>query len=129
VLWVVLILTERERRSIEELARQLELRGLVSESQNLRDILRIGSERREVRASVAARILHVTSQTIRNWVKQGRIPGRIDDTSHVFVSVEALQPALELDAAMPHQPPSEPEVAVDDVLDEIEEHRFSRHSA
>ena len=126
---MVLILTERERRSIEELARRLERRGLVPESQTLRDILRLGGERREVRASVAARILHVTSQTIRNWVKQGRIPGRIDDTSHVFVMVEALQPALELDAAMPHQPLSEPEVAVDDVLVEIEAHRSSRRSA
>ncbi len=125
----MLILTEKDRRSIEELARRLELRGLVSESQTLRDILRTGSERREVRASDAARILHVTSQTIRNWVKQGRLAGRIDDTSHVFVAVEALQPALELDAAMPYRPPSEPDAGIDEVLDEIEAHRSSRRSA
>jgi hypothetical protein len=125
---MVLILTERELRSLEELARQLDRRGLVSESQTLRDVLRMGGERREVRASVAARILHVTSQTIRNWVKQGRIPGRVDETSHVFVSVEALRPALELDVAMPYLSSTEPPPTIDEILDEIEARRAAEPS-
>jgi hypothetical protein len=86
-------------------------------------------ERQEVRASVAARVLHVTSQTIRNWVNRGRIPGRIDETGHVYVAVEALRPALELDAAMPYRPASEPTLDLDEVLDEIEAHRPSERSA
>ncbi len=126
---MVLILTSKELRSIEELARRLETQGLVAESQTLRDILRVGGERREVRASVAARVLHVTSQTIRNWVSRGRIAGRVDETGHVYVAVEALRPALELDAAMPYRSASEPEVDLDEVLDEIEAHRRSERSA
>ncbi len=126
---MVLVLTERELRSMESVAERLERQGLAAESEILRSIIHAGEERREVRASVAAGILHVTSQTIRNWVKQGRLAGRIDETGHVLVRVESLEPAIELDQAMPAEPESAPQVSVDEILSEIEAHRAEDCSA
>src|SRR5512146_2349557 len=126
---MVLVLTERELRSIEDVAERLERQGLAAESEILRHIVRAGGDRREVRASVAAEILHVSSQTIRNWVKEGRLPGRIDQSGHILVRVKALEPAVELDRVMPHEPESAPDVSVDEVLREIEAHRAERGSA
>ena len=116
---MVLTLSNRDLRSIEELARRLESQGLVAESQTLRDIIHTGGTRREVRASIAAKALHVTPQTIRNWVKRGRIDGRIDGTRHIFVKTEALRPALDLDSAMPYSSASESDAGIDDILNEI----------
>jgi transposase-like protein len=125
---MVLLLTERELRSIEDVAERLERQGLLAESQTLRSIVRTSGDRREVRASVAARILHVTPQTVRNWVKRGRLAGRVDGTGHVLVAAEAIRPAIELDAAMPLEPESSPDVSVDEILAEIEAHRVEGHS-
>jgi hypothetical protein len=115
----VRILTTRDLRSLEELARRLENRGLVAESQTLQDILRGSADHREVRASVAAEILHVTPQTVRNWVKRGLLGGRIDETGHVFVEADALQPAVEMDAALPYLPDSAADYTIEQINAEI----------
>lgn len=122
------ILTRKELRSIELLAQRLEDQGLVAESKTLRDIVRVSSGRQEVRAAVAAEILHVTPQTIRNWVKRGLLPGRIDETDHIFVDVDAIMPALEMDAVMPYQPASAPDISIDEINAEIIAHRAERHA-
>jgi hypothetical protein len=122
------VLTERDVKSIIQLAQRLESQGLVAESETLRAILSVGSSRREVRAAVAAEILQVTPQTIRNWVKRGIIPGRIDDTGHVFVYGEALRPAIDIHAATPYLPSDAPHLSIDAINAEIEAHRAERRA-
>ena len=123
------VLTEEEFQAIQHLADRLESRGLKSESTTLKRLLSRGSERREVRASVAAETLCLTPQTIRNWVKRGSLKGRIDATGHVFVAADALKSAIDLDASVPHLPDSAPEVGIDEILAEIAAHRAERHDA
>jgi len=125
---MVCILTERELQSIEQLAQRLESQGLARESEALRNILRLGSERREVKASVAAVVLQVSSQTIRNWVKAGLLTGRIDDTGHVFVSVDALKSVVEMDTVMPYQPSGAPDFTMDEIQEVIEADRSKRRA-
>ena len=120
---MVCVLTKRELRSMEQLAERLESRGMARESETLRSILRVAGERSEVRASVAAEIFGVTPQTIRNWVKAGVIAGRIDDTGHVFVSVEALKAVFEMEAATPQRPSSAPELTMDEIQEMVDEVR------
>ncbi|MBI4319900.1 MAG: hypothetical protein HY675_15530 [Chloroflexi bacterium] len=122
------VLTKREIQSIHRLAQQMEKQGMVAESTTLRNILRVGSERGEVRASVAAQILHVTPQTVRNWVRRGLLHGRIDDTGHIYVATEELRSAIEMDAAMPYRPASAPDISTEDILAEIAAERAEQHA-
>jgi hypothetical protein len=73
----------------------------------------------ELRPRDAAAVLHVTPQTIRNWVKRGVLSGRIDEASHVFVDAAALQPAIERDAALPYLPDSAPDFSIEEINAEI----------
>ena len=120
------VLTERELEAIRRMADRLESRGLKLESTTLKQLLRRCCERREVRASIAAEILRLTPQTIRNWVKRGTLPGRIDATGHVYVLADALESAIELDEAVPCLTDSEAEVSMDEILAEIAAHRAER---
>lgn len=126
---MVCVLTERDLRSLHHLIHRLRSQGLIAESEALRNILRAGSERDEVRAAVAAQILHVSPQTIRNWVKRRTLSGRIDETGHVYVAADALKPAIEMDAAIPYRSPSDPEITMDDILGEIDAHRAEQPSS
>ncbi len=123
------VLTDGELEAIRQLADRLESHGLKSESTTLKRLVRRGCERREVRASVAAELLRLTPQTIRNWVKRGTLAGRIDATGHVYVEADALRSAIELDSALPSLPDSEPEVGMDEILAEIAAHRAERGRA
>jgi hypothetical protein len=122
------VLTERELNTLRGLAERLEERGLVAESKTLRSILQAEAGRHEVRASVAAEILHVTPQTIRNWVKRGLLSGRIDETSHVFVDATALQPAIEMDAALSYLPDAAPDHSIEEINAEIAAVRAERRT-
>jgi hypothetical protein len=126
---VVCVLTKRELRSLYLLADRLKSQGLVAESRTLQDILRLSTGQREVRASTAAEILHVTSQTVRNWVKSGKLAGRIDKTGHVFVDVEALRPTIEIDAALPALPPDAQDVDAETINAEVRALRAERRGS
>src|ERR1700676_3859098 len=115
---MVSVLTELEIDTLRQVARSLEQRGLTAESAALWKVLR-ASRRDEVRASTAARILHVTSQTIRNWVQRGTLSGRIDATGHVYVQASSLAPTIEMDAALPRREATEPDITDDEILAEI----------
>lgn len=125
---MVCILTERELRSMEQLAQRMESRGMAVESETLRNIIRVSSKRREVKASVAAAVFDVSSQTIRNWVKAGMLAGRIDDTGHVLVSVDALRSVIEMDAAMAYQPSAARDFSLDEVQEIVDAVRAERRT-
>ena len=67
----------------------------------MRDIIHTSSSRRLVRTGQAAKILGVTPQTVRNWVKRGILPGQADASGHIFVEAKALQNTVDLSAALP----------------------------
>ncbi|MBI3977124.1 MAG: hypothetical protein HY331_02955 [Chloroflexi bacterium] len=123
---MVCVLTARESRTANRLIKRLERKGLLAESKVLRDLLSVGSDRREVRASVAARVLHVSPQTVRKWVKRGLMHGRIDDTGHIYVPVEVLDRVSRLHAAMTKPPHPRADVSEDEILAEIAAYRMER---
>jgi hypothetical protein len=123
---MVCVLTARELRSVQRLASSLESRGMSAEAEMLRAILRVAGERAEVKASVAAEVFRVSPQTIRNWVKSGVVAGRIDSTGHVFVSLDAVKSAFEMEAAMPYQPESTPELTMDEIQAMVDEVRAQK---
>jgi hypothetical protein len=82
----------------------------------------------ELRAGAAAQILHVNLQTIHNWMKRGLLSGRIDKTGHVFVDTTALQPVIEMDAALPYLPESAPDYSIEEINAEITALRAERRA-
>ena len=120
------VLTKRELNAIRRLAERLEKKGLAAEGRKLRSIISPESEMNELKASEAAAILHVTPQTVRNWVRSGVLKGRVDHTGHILVPVVALRPAIEMEAAMPNRSRSEGEITDDEILAEIAAHRSER---
>ena len=120
------VLTERELSAIRRLAARLEKRGLSAESRELRSIVDASGERREIKASDAAALLQVTPQTVRNWVRRGVLTGRVDQTGHVLVELDALRAAIEIDAAMAYREGSATEVTDEEILAEIDAYRSER---
>lgn len=104
-------------------AADLQRRGMLSESRDLEATIQAGSVRREVGEAVAAEILHVPAQTIRNWVRRGMLPGRFDENDDLQIPAQTLEPALELDRAMPCCPASVEEISIDQILDAIDAYR------
>lgn len=91
--------------ALDHVAERLDARGLRDESHLLRQVVaQVRGAPREVPASTAAEILHVTPQSIRNWVRNGTLPGRQDSTGHFWVSLDALEPAIRLSEVMPDVP-------------------------
>lgn len=123
---MVRVLTERELNSIRRLAERLEKKGLAAEGRRLRSIISPEGEKNELKASEAAAILHVTPQTVRNWVRSGLLNGRVDHTGHILVPVAALRSAIEMEAAMPYRSISEGEITDDEILAEIAAYRSER---
>src|SRR4051812_14835704 len=123
---MIAVLTAREMDTLRQVARNLEQRGLSRECAALWEVLAAGGRRDEVWASTAARILHVTPQTVRNWVKRGTLDGRFDSTRHVYVRATSLAPAIEMDAAMPGRAATEPEITDAEILAEIVAYRAER---
>jgi len=75
--------TSEQIEALDAVAERLDARGLVEESRTLRALLaQLQRTPREVPASTAAEILHVTPQTVRNWVRSGILPGRRDRTGN-----------------------------------------------
>lgn len=102
---MVAVLRPEQVEAIASIVEQLEGKGLTEESRRLRDLLaEFESGPQEVSASTAARILEVTPQTVRNWVRGGVLPGRRDQTGHFYVQATALTHALEMHAAFSTAP-------------------------
>lgn len=99
------LVTHEHIAALSEVAARLDAKGLADESRRVRAVL-AALERapRELPASAAADILAVTPQTVRNWVRGGLLPGRRDRTSHFYVPVDALEPAMRLREVLPDQP-------------------------
>ena len=88
------VLTRNELAALEALARTLERKGLAQERDALLGVIRATAEPRELSVSEAAALTRKCRQTIRNWIKAGRLPARADETNHYYVPVEALTPLL-----------------------------------
>ena len=57
-------------------------------------LIRATAEPRDLSVSEAAALTRKCRQTIRNWIKAGRLPARADGTNHYYVPLEALEPML-----------------------------------
>jgi hypothetical protein len=110
---VIRLVTGEQIESLHAVAERLDSRGLADESRVLREILdqleldmlaQLERGPSEVSASIAARILEVTPQTIRNWVRSGILAGRQNRTGRFYVSFDALEPALRMREILPDQP-------------------------
>ena len=91
---VARVLTRDELAVLEALARTLERKGLPDEREMLLAVLRASGEPRELSVSEAAQLTRKCRQTIRNWIKAGRLPARADQTNHYYVPLDALEPML-----------------------------------
>ncbi len=99
------LVTHEQLVTLKALADRLDAKGIAYESRVLREVLaQLQAGQREVSASVAAEILEVTPQTIRNWVRGGILPGRRDRTGRFSVSLDALEPAIRMRQAWPDPP-------------------------
>ena len=88
---VTRVLTQNELAALEALARTLERKGLAQERDALLAVLRATAEPRELSVSEAAAFTRKCRQTIRNWIKAGRLPARADQTNHYYVPIDALR--------------------------------------
>jgi hypothetical protein len=126
---IVGVLTQDQLGQLEALARRLDAHGLADEAQALRAVAAsVRRSEREVPASVAAAILHVTPQTVRNWVRNGVLAGRQDPTGHFLVAVDSLEPTLALGLAHPVVPDELANVSDDEINAEIEAVRAARRA-
>ena len=92
---VTRVLTRNELAALEALAHTLERKGLAQERDALLRVIRATAEPRELSVSEAAALTRKCRQTIRNWIKAGRLPARADRTNHYYVPMEALEPVLD----------------------------------
>lgn len=88
------VLTRNELAALQALARTLGRKGLAEERDALLGVIRATAAPREVSVSEAAQLTRKCRQTIRNWIKAGRLPARTDQTNHYYVPLEALEPVL-----------------------------------
>jgi len=121
------LLSQKQIRRLSSLARRLDAHGLKEESRTLREVLaEIENSPRELSASAAARILEVTPQTVRNWVRGAVLPGRKDRTGHFHVGLDSLTAALELRRVLPGGRPGA--LTEDEIDAEIEGVRTERRA-
>lgn len=102
----VRLVTQEQIDDLLDLATRLKVKGLEEESQWLAQVLddlRAGSD--SIPASMAAEILAVTPQTVRNWVRAGIIDGHTDDTGHFYVNAGQLESAIRIRRALPRPSP------------------------
>jgi hypothetical protein len=126
---IVGVLTQDQLGQLEALARRLDAHGLGDEGQALRAVAEsVRRSTREVPASVAAAILHVTPQTVRSWVRSGILAGRQDPTGHFLVAVDSLEPTLALDLAHPDVPNQLANVSDEEINAEIDAVRAARRA-
>ena len=116
-------LGEREVQALENLARQIEERGLPAEGERLRLILELADHSREVAAPIAARVLRASENAVTHWVRRGMLPGRIAENGQALVNVDVLWRAIDLDTAMPYADPATPDVSEGEILAEIAAYR------
>jgi 5-methylcytosine-specific restriction endonuclease McrA len=90
---VTRVLTRDELAALEALARTLERQALAEERDRLLGVLRADGAPRELSVSEAAALTRKCRQTIRNWIKAGRLTARADQTNHYHVPIDALRAA------------------------------------
>lgn len=113
--------THEQVEALDRVAERLDARGLRDESKVLRQVVeQVQGAPREVPASTAAEILHVTPQTIRNRVRGEILPGRQDSTGHFWVSLDALEPTIRLNELMPDVPEELAAISDEEINAEIE---------
>ena len=119
------LVTREQIAALADVAARLDAKGLSDESRRVRAVLaQLELAPHEVPAAAAAEILAVTPQTVRNWVRGGLLPGRRDRTSHFYVPVDALEPAIRLREVLPDQPTGP--ITDEDIDAEIEAMRRER---
>jgi hypothetical protein len=127
---VIGLVTREQLEALGAVAERLDARGLEDESRTLREVVaQLQCAPREVPASAAAGILHVTPQTIRNWVRGGILAGRRDRTGHFYVSLVALEPTIRLNHLMPDVPGELAALSDDEIDAEIRAVRAARRLA
>ena len=123
---VIGLLTREQIEALDGVAARLDARGLADEGRIVREVLaQLEHAPRQVPAAEAARILAVTPQTVRNWVRGGVLPGRRDRTGHFYVELDALEPALRLRHVLPDAPAGK--ISDAEIDAEIEAARNERH--
>jgi excisionase family DNA binding protein len=120
------VVTEEQVKTLHVVVERLQERGLLWESEALRKVLdQVERPKAGLSTGEAARLLHVTPQTIRNWVRAGVLAGWKDTTTgHVFVSRESLIPALVQRRVLPDA--SVPDVSDAEIAAEIAAVRTER---
>src|SRR5262249_4012954 len=102
---VIGLLTTKQIEALDGVAARLDAQGLADEGRIVREVLaQLERAPRELSAAEAARILAVTPQTVRNWVRGGILPGHRDRTGHFHVELAALEPALRMRQVLPDAP-------------------------
>lgn len=124
------IVNQEQIEALSGVVERLEARGLAEESRTLREVLsQLQSAPQEVPASTAAEILHVTPQTVRNWVRAGILAGRRDRTGHFSVPLDVLEPTIRLNQLIPDVPEELAALSDDEINAEIEAVRAARRLA
>lgn len=102
---MVAVLRPDQVETIASVAKRIASKGLVEESRALQTLVaEFESEPQEISPSVAAQILYVTPQTVRNWVRAGVLPGRQGRNGRFSIPVRALSHAIEMRAVLPDVP-------------------------
>jgi hypothetical protein len=124
------LVSEEQLQALSTVAARLDAKGLDEESKLLRAILvQLEATPAEVSASMAAEILQVTAQTVRNWVRAGIIPGRTDQTGHFLVSLDALKATIRLNQLMPDVSKELAAISDEEIDREIQAVRAARRAA
>ena len=110
------LVTEEQVRMLHAVVERLRGRGLRWESEALQQVLAdLERPRTALPTGEVAALLHVTPQTVRNWVRAGVLAGWKDATTgRVFVSSASLAPALVQRRVLPDAPvPGVPDEEID----------------
>jgi hypothetical protein len=94
------VVTGVQLRALREVAVRLDEQGLHAESGTILSVVEAVTRARGVSTGDAARVLGVTQQTVRNWVRAGVLAGWCDATGHFLVAPDALGPARAMRSAL-----------------------------
>lgn len=98
----IALVNQEQIETLSAIVERLDAGGFAEEGRMLREVVaQLGASQQEVPPSTAAKILRVTPQTVRNWVRAGIVPGRRDRTGHFHVRLDALEPTIRLNQLMP----------------------------
>ena len=127
---VVGLVSQEQIAALSGVVARLEAWGLEDESQVLREVLaQFPPTTSGMSVSVAAEILRLTPQNVRDWVRAGLLSGQEDRAGSIQVDLEALEPTIRLNRLMPNVTEALAAISDDDIAAEIEAVRAARRKA